>query len=130
MNRYRESFRSDWRTVIVEPKGGTSITIYNLLPNTSYDFRVFSRNILGESGKSAIVKATTESTSAFFSYICKIETVTHYSFSSLKSCLKTSPSKELYIQLFTLLKLVTCMETFNKFSIGKNQKGRAYWKCL
>lgn len=61
---YRESDRGDasWRMINVSPEGATSITVYNLVPNTSYDFRILSRNRLGESLHTAIVKSITKST--------------------------------------------------------------------
>ncbi|GIY31897.1 protein turtle [Caerostris extrusa] len=39
---------SEWRTVRVVPEGATTVTLYNLQPDTEYEFQVLSRNILGD----------------------------------------------------------------------------------
>ncbi|GAB6028109.1 hypothetical protein CHUAL_002328 [Chamberlinius hualienensis] len=59
---HRESNYGDasWRMIRVTNKDATSLTIYNLTPNTSYDFRVLSWNKLGESLRSPIVKGSTK----------------------------------------------------------------------
>ncbi|XP_055945123.1 protein turtle-like isoform X2 [Argiope bruennichi] len=51
---------SEWRTVRVVPEGSTTVTLYNLQPDTEYEFQVLSRNILGDGLFSPIVKARTK----------------------------------------------------------------------
>ena len=51
---------SDWKTIRVYPKGSTTFTLYNLRPDSVYEFQVFSRNSLGEGQPSQIVKARTK----------------------------------------------------------------------
>lgn len=52
---------SEWRTVRVIPEGATTVTLYNLQPDTEYEFQVLSRNILGDGLFSSVVKARTKS---------------------------------------------------------------------
>ncbi|XP_054718152.1 protein turtle-like [Uloborus diversus] len=51
---------SEWRTVRVVPEGATTVTLYNLQPDTEYEFQVLSRNILGDGLFSPVVKARTK----------------------------------------------------------------------
>ncbi|XP_015914377.1 protein turtle [Parasteatoda tepidariorum] len=51
---------SEWRTVRVVPEGATTVTLYNLQPDTEYEFQVLSRNILGDGLFSPIVKTRTK----------------------------------------------------------------------
>ncbi|KAG8193648.1 hypothetical protein JTE90_024012 [Oedothorax gibbosus] len=51
---------SEWRTVRVIPEGATTVTLYNLQPDTEYEFQVLSRNILGDGLFSPVVKARTK----------------------------------------------------------------------
>lgn len=51
---------SDWRTIKVIPDATTTITLYNLQPESIYDFQVLSKNVLGDGMFSVIVKAKTK----------------------------------------------------------------------
>jgi len=51
---------SDWKSIRVYPEGSTTFTLYNLAPNTFYEFQVYSRNILGEGLPSPIIRAKTK----------------------------------------------------------------------
>ncbi|XP_060590949.1 uncharacterized protein LOC132745946 isoform X3 [Ruditapes philippinarum] len=53
---------SKWQTMRVEPQNATRFTIYRLEPDTLYEFKVASRNMLGsgESSTSAVVQARTK----------------------------------------------------------------------
>ncbi|XP_053409115.1 uncharacterized protein LOC123561484 isoform X2 [Mercenaria mercenaria] len=53
---------SKWQTMRVEPQNATRFTIYRLEPDTLYEFKVASRNVLGsgESSTSSVVQARTQ----------------------------------------------------------------------
>ena len=59
--RYRLSDQtdSDWKTITI-PSLGTSFTLYNLQPETEYQFQMFSKNLLGTGLPSPIITATTK----------------------------------------------------------------------
>lgn len=61
-SRYKksDSNREDWITLRVVPDDAISLTVYNLLPLTSYQFMVLSRNRLGEGLFSQPVHQTTK----------------------------------------------------------------------
>ncbi|XP_064650617.1 uncharacterized protein LOC135502063 [Lineus longissimus] len=50
----------NWKTMRVLPDGTTSFTLYNLIPDTKYEFSVLSRNQLGDGMFSKVVKAKTK----------------------------------------------------------------------
>ena len=39
---------SNWQTLMVKPQNTTRFTVYNLEPDTTYEFKVLSRNQLGD----------------------------------------------------------------------------------
>ena len=51
--------REEWQTLRVIPDEATSITVYKLFTDTTYQFTVLSRNHLGDGMFSKIVTATT-----------------------------------------------------------------------
>ena len=51
--------REEWQTLRVIPDEATSMTVYKLFPDTTYQFTVLSRNRLGDGLFSKIVQATT-----------------------------------------------------------------------
>ncbi|KAK3588825.1 hypothetical protein CHS0354_028474 [Potamilus streckersoni] len=50
---------SQWQTMMVEPQNATRFTLYNLEPDTTYEFMVLSRNHLGDGQYSEKVQAKT-----------------------------------------------------------------------
>ena len=62
---------SKWDTMRVEPQNATRFTIYRLEPDTLYEFKVSSRNVLGsgESSTSDVVRARTQGKIEALSYI-------------------------------------------------------------
>ncbi|KAL3886696.1 hypothetical protein ACJMK2_026675 [Sinanodonta woodiana] len=50
---------SQWQTMMVEPQNATRFTLYNLEPDTTYEFMVLSRNNLGDGQYSEKVRAKT-----------------------------------------------------------------------
>ncbi|XP_076321273.1 protein turtle homolog B-like isoform X2 [Tachypleus tridentatus] len=57
--RLMEQVDSPWRSMRVDPDEATKFTIYNLQPSSDYEFRVLSRNTLGDGMFSPTVKART-----------------------------------------------------------------------
>ncbi|XP_022243932.1 protein turtle-like [Limulus polyphemus] len=57
--RTAEQGDSPWRTMRVDPDEATTFTIYNLQPSSEYEFRVLSRNTLGDGMYSPTVTAKT-----------------------------------------------------------------------
>lgn len=51
---------SQWSTLQVLPKSATVFTLYNLTPDTMYEFKVLSRNEIGSGNFSEIVRAPTK----------------------------------------------------------------------
>ena len=50
---------SKWQTMIVKPQNTTRFTLYNLEPDTTYEFKVLSRNHLGDGLFSDVVTSKT-----------------------------------------------------------------------
>ncbi|XP_022245546.1 protein turtle-like isoform X2 [Limulus polyphemus] len=57
--RLVEQADNPWRTMRVEPDETTTFTIYNLQPSSEYEFRILSRNSLGDGMFSPTVKTKT-----------------------------------------------------------------------
>ncbi|KAK3862557.1 hypothetical protein Pcinc_031593 [Petrolisthes cinctipes] len=57
---YRRQGSRTWSQIEVKPKGSTSITIYNLNPESTYEIQVQGKNILGDGMFSEIITATTK----------------------------------------------------------------------
>ncbi|XP_076333287.1 protein turtle-like isoform X2 [Tachypleus tridentatus] len=57
--RLMEEAESPWRTIRVDPDEASTFTIYNLQPNSEYEFRVLSRNTLGDGMFSPTVRGRT-----------------------------------------------------------------------
>lgn len=58
--RHHEPIDFNWRPVSVPPSAGTTFAIQNLSQDTSYEFYVRAKNIIGEGPRSQIVSATTK----------------------------------------------------------------------
>ena len=54
------SVGSKWQTMIVKPANTTRFTLYNLEPDTTYEFKVLSRNHLGDGLFSDVVTSKTQ----------------------------------------------------------------------
>lgn len=52
--------QSNWETIRILPDGATSVTVYNLVPDTLYQFMVLSRNHLGDGLFSKPIAASTQ----------------------------------------------------------------------
>jgi hypothetical protein len=50
----------NWKTMRVLPDGTTTFTLYNLIPDTEYEFSVLSRNRLGDGMFSKVMKGKTK----------------------------------------------------------------------
>lgn len=57
--RFSEDDESGWKTMRVQPPDSKAFSIYNLQPNTDYEFQVFATNQLGRGPASDIVRAKT-----------------------------------------------------------------------
>ncbi len=60
------SGRDVWQTLRVVPDEATSLTLYNMAPDTTYQFSVLSRNRLGDGLFSKIVTAKTKGNTSSF----------------------------------------------------------------
>lgn len=50
----------NWRSVNVQPSDAVSFTVQNLSQDTSYEFYVRAKNIIGDGPRSPIVQANTK----------------------------------------------------------------------
>ena len=57
---------SKFQTMRVEPQNTTRFTLYNLEPDTLYEFKVLARNELGDGQFSEVVQAHTLGNFSFF----------------------------------------------------------------
>lgn len=58
--RHHEPIDFNWRPVSVPPSAGTTFTVQNLSQDTSYEFYVRAKNIIGEGPRSQIILASTK----------------------------------------------------------------------
>ena len=58
---------SNWQTLMVKPQNTTRFTVYNLEPDTTYEFKVLSRNQLGDGQFSETVTTKTLGMHTFYS---------------------------------------------------------------
>ena len=58
---------SNWQTLMVKPQNTTRFTVYNLEPDTTYEFKVLSRNQLGDGQFSETVTTKTLGMQLFYS---------------------------------------------------------------
>lgn len=60
VSSHHEPIDFNWRPVSVPPSAGNTFTVQNLSQDTSYEFYIRAKNIIGEGPRSEIILATTK----------------------------------------------------------------------
>lgn len=58
--RQQELIDVNWHSISVQSSDSTSLTVQNLSQDTTYEFYVRAKNIIGEGPRSQVVQATTK----------------------------------------------------------------------